>query len=73
MTVIQGNDVHKARLLTLRQCVSLECKGMKHSRGSVTAVVNREFGWRGTKRQTYDRLNAEIVKQLGPSFDRPYH
>ena len=32
------------RLCTLHATVKLECLGMRHSRGSVTALVKREFG-----------------------------
>lgn len=48
------------RLCTLRAALSLECIGMKHSQGSVYALVKREFGFKGTKLAVLAQLRAHI-------------
>lgn len=53
-------DIAFYRLLTMRAALSLECKGMHHSRGSVYALVKREFGFKGNKEKVLAQLEAHI-------------
>ena len=48
------------RLCVLRAALSLECNGMKHSQGSVYALVKSEFGFKGTKPRVLAQLRAYI-------------
>ena len=49
------------RLLTLRQGIKLEGKGLKMSRGrSCLAIVKSEFGWKGNRAKILALLEAEI-------------
>jgi hypothetical protein len=60
--VISGErNIAMFRLLTLRSALKLECLGMKHSQGSVYALVKREFGFRGNKQRVLEQLVAHIA------------
>lgn len=48
------------RMLTMRSALRLEVLGMRHSRGSVYALVKREFGFRGNKQAVLDQLSLQI-------------
>ena len=50
------------RLLALKGALSLECKGLKHSRGSVYALIKREFGLRGNKQRSVIRFLMSYVE-----------
>jgi len=61
--VITGkDDIAFFRLLTLRSGLHLETLGMHHSRGSIYALVKREFGFKGTKTKVLAQLDAHIAK-----------
>lgn len=47
-------------LLQMKYALKLECLGMKHSRGSVYALVKRELGFKGDKRSVLTQLEAHI-------------
>jgi len=49
-------DVHM--FLTRRAALSLECKGLHHSRGSVYALCKREYDLKGNKAHVLDQMNA---------------
>ena len=58
---ITGKDnIALYRLLTLKAALKLECLGMKHSQGSVYALVKREFGFKGNKASVLAQLTAHI-------------
>ena len=62
-TVITGKDnIAMFRLIQLKHALHLEVKGLKHSRGSVYALVKREFGLRGNKRSVYTQF-CELVER----------
>lgn len=54
----------------VRAALRLELKGFKHSRGSVYALVKREFGFKGNKQRVYDQLDAWINERY-PVKDAP--
>jgi hypothetical protein len=59
--VITGKDnIALYRLLTLKAALKLETLGMKHSQGSVYALVKREFGFKGSKASVLAQLTAHI-------------
>ena len=62
------------RLLTLKQGIKLEAKGLKLSRGaSCLSIVKKEFGWKGNRDNILALLDNEI-EQGGPwtSVRMPY-
>lgn len=64
-TMITGVDnVSRVRVLALRSALGLECKGIQRSRGSVYAIVKREFGFKGSKQKVYDQLDKWIKDNI---------
>ena len=61
--VIEGKDsIGLYRIMALEKMFKLELMGIKHSRGSVYAVVKKEFGLRGSKQKVYEQYK-EIVEK----------
>lgn len=60
MAIITGNDIKTYRLHVLRQAIKLEMKGLTNSRGSVTAMVKREFGFKGNRQRVLEQLEQVI-------------
>jgi hypothetical protein len=60
--MITGIHVKLYRMLSMRGAIKLESMGMKHSRGSITALAKREFGWTGNRAKILALLDAEIEK-----------
>jgi hypothetical protein len=59
--VLSGSEqIARFRLITLRTALKLELLGMKHSRGSVYALIKKEFGLKGSKQKVYDQFNEFI-------------
>ena len=59
--VLSGSEqITRFRLITLRTALKLELLGMKHSRGSVYALIKKEFGLKGSKQKVYDQFNEFI-------------
>jgi hypothetical protein len=59
--VITGEaNIRMWRMLTMKHALRLECLGMKHSQGSVYALVKREFGFKGSKASVLAQLTAHI-------------
>ncbi len=60
--MITGKDnIEMFRLLQMKSALALEIKGLKHSRGSVYALVKKEFNLKGNKQKVYDQL-CNIIK-----------
>lgn len=59
--ILTGDDIGKYRLHVLRQAIKLEMKGLKNSRGSVTARVKREFGFKGNRARVLEQLEQKIA------------
>ena len=55
-------SIQMYRLLTMYQMLKLEIKGMKHSRGSVYALIKKEFGLKGTKQNVLEQFGKLIGK-----------
>jgi hypothetical protein len=63
MTVRTGNQIEGARLLTLRQMLKLELKGMSKSRGPTAYSTLKMMGFKGTRERVLSQLD-EIRNQL---------
>jgi hypothetical protein len=60
--MITGKDnIEMFRLFQMKSALALEIKGLKHSRGSVYALVKKEFNLKGNKKKVYDQL-CNIIK-----------
>ena len=49
MTTLTGSQIEAARLLTLRQMLKLEMKGMSKSRGPTAYSTLKMMGWKGSR------------------------
>jgi len=59
--VITGKDnIAATRLLSMYFALKMECKGLKHSRGSVYKLVKTEFNLKGNK----EKVRAQFAKIL---------
>lgn len=47
-------DIERAHLAALAGALWLEVQGMRHSQGSITAMVKRKYGLKGSKRKVFD-------------------
>ncbi|MAH51021.1 hypothetical protein CMI37_34715 [Candidatus Pacearchaeota archaeon] len=59
-TVLVGNQIELARLLTLRAGIELEGKGLRRRGRSCLAIVKSEFGWKGNRAKILARLSRHI-------------
>ena len=67
MTTLTGNQIDTARLLTLRAMLKLEMKGMKRSRAPSAYSMLKQIGYKGTREQILEQLNAVRNEMLGES------
>lgn len=58
MTTLTGSQIEAARLLTLRQMLKLEMKGMSKSRGPTAYSTLKMMGWKGSREKVLSDLNA---------------
>jgi len=67
MTTLTGNQIEAARLLTLRQALKLELRGMKR-RGRTAYSILRDMGFRGSREAVLEQLDDirnDILNQKG--------
>lgn len=62
MTTLTGNQIEAARLLTLRQALKLELRGMKR-RGRTAYSILRDMGFKGSREAVLEQLD-DIRNQL---------
>jgi len=67
MTVLTGSQIEAARLLTLRQMLKLEMKGMSKSRGPTAYSTLKMMGFKGTRASVLAQLDAWRDNLLGES------
>ena len=67
MTVLTGTQIDMARLLTLRAMLKLEMKGMKRSRAPSAYAMLKTMGYKGTREQILEQLDAARNEMLGES------
>ena len=58
MTMLIGNQVEFARLLTLRKMLKLEMYGMTRRGRSAYSILKKELGLTGNKQRVYDQVCA---------------
>ena len=66
MTVLTGHQIEAARLLTLRQMLKLEIKGMSKSKGPTAYSPLKMMGFEGTRASVLAQLDAwrdELLNQ----------
>jgi len=64
MTVLVGNQIEGARLLTLRSMLILEMKGM-HRRGRSAYALLKDMGFKGTREKVLFELDVIRAQLLG--------
>lgn len=65
MTMLVGEEqTRNYQILAMRQALKLEMIGLKHSRGSVYALVKKRFGFKGNKQRVLEQLNEYIEKNI---------
>lgn len=67
MTTLTGNQIEAARLLTLRQALKLELRGMKR-RGRTAYSILRDMGFKGSREAVLEQLDDirnDILNQKG--------
>jgi len=67
MTVLTGSQIEAARLLTLRQMLKLELKGLSKSRGPTAYSTLKMMGFKGTRESVLSQLDAWRDSFLGES------
>ena len=67
MTVLTGSQIEAARLLTLRQMLKLELRGMSKSKGPTAYSTLKMMGWKGTREGVLTQLDAWRDSFLGES------
>lgn len=67
MTVLTGHQIEAARLLTLRQMLKLEMRGMSKSKGPTAYSTLKMMGWKGTREKVLSDLDAWRNSFLGES------
>ena len=67
MTVLTGSQIEAARLLTLRQMLKLEMKGMSKSRGPTAYSTLKMMGFKGTREGVLTQLDEWRDSFLGES------
>ena len=64
MTVLIGNQIEGARLLTLRSMLILEMKGV-HRRGRSAYAILKDMGFKGTREKVLSELDVIRAQLLG--------
>jgi hypothetical protein len=67
MTVLTGNQIDMARLLTLRAMLKLEIKGMARSRAPSAYSMLKQIGYKGSREKVLEQLDAARNEMLGES------
>ena len=62
MMLTTPEEIKQYRLLTLYHALKLETLGLKHSRGSVYALIKREFNLKGNKQNVLSQFGKLIGK-----------
>lgn len=66
MTTLTGSQIEAARLLTLRQMLKLEIKGLSKSKGPTAYSTLKMMGYTGTRASILAQLDAwrdELLNQ----------
>ena len=63
MTIITGDNVQGARLLTLRAGLKLEISGLTRHGRSCYSIIKEEFQLRGNKRSVHAQFTAMLERK----------
>jgi hypothetical protein len=55
-----GEHIRLYEMLVQRSALKLEILGLRHSRGSVYARIKKQYGFRGSRQQVLEQLQAKI-------------
>ena len=53
------------RMMSMKHALGLEIKGLRHSRGSVYALIKREFGLRGNRESVFTQFCELVEREKG--------
>jgi hypothetical protein len=67
MTTLTGSQIEAARLLTLRQMLKLEMKGLSKSKGPTAYSTLKMMGYTGTRASILAQLDEWRDNLLGES------
>ena len=67
MNILTGHQIEAARLLTLRQMLKLEMRGMSKSRGPTAYSTLKMLGFKGTRDSVLAQLDEWRNNLLGES------
>jgi len=56
-------QIEQYRLLTMYQMLKMETLGLKHSRGSVYALIKKQYGLKGNKQSVLKQFGQLIGKE----------
>jgi hypothetical protein len=62
MMLTTPEEINQYRLLTLYHALKLETLGLKNSKGSVYALIKREFNLKGNKQNVLSQFGKLIGK-----------
>lgn len=62
-TIITGESIPVATMLTLQACLKLEAKGMKRRGQSVFSIVKKQYGLKGNIQQVQEQFNTLVEKE----------
>jgi hypothetical protein len=65
MTILTGNQIEHARVLTLRTMLKLEIQGLKMSRGPTAYSILKKMGYKGSREKVLIELNEWRNNLLG--------
>lgn len=58
--ISEPSQIELARMRIMLSALKLEIFGMRHSRGSVYAMIKRQFGLKGSKQSVHDQLKQLV-------------
>lgn len=66
-TVVTGRHIQLFRLITMKQALILESRGLRMSRGAAAStVVRKQLGLRGNREKLLEQLQA-MIDQFDPA------
>jgi len=66
---VTGEHVEVYRLMSLRQALLLETKGLQISRGSTAySRIKSELGFKGNKKKVLDQFTRHLSNEYGVNF-----
>lgn len=63
MILTTPEQIKQFQMLTMYHALKLECLGLKHSQGSVYALIKKRFGLKGNKQSVLKQFGQLIGKE----------